>query len=292
MCLERLAQSARARPCVRAARSRTRSRGRARLKFSPTFRAHRAADYSMEPRGWAPVVAAAALGAAAATCVRSQSSSSDGSAGQGTASTAARQRWKKLAVSMSKERVALHEAAALASPRWSELVNDVLQSSRDGALGAEHAALMRAAGAEDARLEQKGFRKGDTLVVVDMQNDFVPGAAGGGRLGTSEGQQISPLICEMIAAAAASGAKVVATRDYHPRSHCSFDANGGPFPVHCVQGCTGSQFFPPIAEALNQARKESASATSRFSSRFHEPAFLTLFSHQPSLHLSRSVSAE
>jgi len=157
---------------------------------------------------------------------------------------------------MSKERAAFRKAAASASPRWRELVATEMLGSKWGRLGEEHRALMLAAGGEEVELEQQEFRKGDVLVVVDMQNDFIPGAKGGGRLGTSEGKQISPLICDLIAAAAASGARIVATRDYHPRSHFSFDANGGCLPVHCVQGCPGSHFFPPIAEALDRARKE------------------------------------
>lgn len=213
------------------------------------------------PAGWGPVAAAAALGAAAATCLRPAESEPADSSSPPTAplprsgSSAAQQRWKKLA-SMSKERAALRKAAASASPRWRELVATEMLGSKWGRLGEEHRALMLAADGEEVELEEQGFRKGDVLVVVDMQNDFIPGAEGGGRLGTSEGKQISPLICDLIAAAAAGGARVVATRDYHPRSHCSFDANGGPFPVHCVQGCPGSHFFPPIAEALDRARKE------------------------------------
>jgi nicotinamidase/pyrazinamidase len=29
---------------------------------------------------------------------------------------------------------------------------------------------------------------------------------------------------------------VVVTQDYHPLNHCSFDCNGGPWPMHCVAG--------------------------------------------------------
>ena len=224
----------------------------------------RESSWMEPPSGWGPVVAAAALGAGVATCLRPAASEPDGSSSDSSppsplrrsgGSAAAQQRWKKLA-SMSKERAAFRKAAASASPRWRELVATEMLDSKWGRLGEEHRALVLAAGGEEVELEQQEFREGDVLVVVDMQNDFIPGAKGGGRLGTSEGKQISPLICDLIAAAAASGARIVATRDYHPRSHFSFDANGGCLPVHCVQGCPGSHFFPPIAEALDRARKE------------------------------------
>ena len=224
----------------------------------------RESSWMEPPSGWGPVVAAAALGAGVATCLRPAASEPDESSSDSSppsplrrsgGSAAAQQRWKKLA-SMSKERAAFRKVAASASPRWRELVATEMLGSKWGRLGEEHRALMLAAGGEEVELKQQEFRKGDVLVVVDMQNDFIPGAKGGGRLGTSEGKQISPLICDLIAAAAASGARIVATRDYHPRSHFSFDANGGCLPVHCVQGCPGSHFFPPIAEALDRARKE------------------------------------
>jgi nicotinamidase/pyrazinamidase len=117
---------------------------------------------------------------------------------------------------------------------------------------------MVAAGAELSKLsdQDRDFRPGDVLVVVDMQKDFVPHVPGHSKAGTAGGQEIVPLVCKMIAAAAAAGSKVVATRDYHPKSHCSFVENGGHFPSHCVQGSGGSQFEAHIAAALNEARTQ------------------------------------
>jgi nicotinamidase/pyrazinamidase len=42
----------------------------------------------------------------------------------------------------------------------------------------------------------------------------------------------------------------VATRDWHPADHCSFKAQGGIWPPHCVAGTDGAAFHP----ALDQAR--------------------------------------
>ena len=81
------------------------------------------------------------------------------------------------------------------------------------------------------------------LVIVDFQNDFTPG----GALAVTEGDQIAG----RINALAASGDYdlVVATRDWHPADHSSFQAQGGPWPVHCVAGSPGAQFHPALDEA-------------------------------------------
>lgn len=94
----------------------------------------------------------------------------------------------------------------------------------------------------------------DALLVIDMQNDFVPYDAqhnpNGGSFGVAEGQKCIKPIVAMINHAASLGATVVATRDYHPVDHCSFITEGGPFPQHCVQGTEGSKLLPAIANAL------------------------------------------
>src|SRR5436305_7324214 len=84
---------------------------------------------------------------------------------------------------------------------------------------------------------------GEALLIIDFQNDFTPG----GALAVDEGDQIADRINEL----AASGRYelVIATRDWHPANHNSFAAQGGPWPVHCVQDSPGAEFHP----ALNQA---------------------------------------
>jgi nicotinamidase-related amidase len=96
--------------------------------------------------------------------------------------------------------------------------------------------------------------KGDAVVVIDMQADFVPADASsnpsGGRFGVAEGGNIVAPIVRLINEAVAKGVAVVATRDYHPVDHVSFISEGGPFPAHCVQGTKGSYFLEKIAGAL------------------------------------------
>jgi nicotinamidase-related amidase len=82
------------------------------------------------------------------------------------------------------------------------------------------------------------------LIVVDYQNDF---AAPDGALSVPEGDTIA----ERINALARSGEYdlVVATRDWHPAGHGSFAAQGGPWPVHCVQDTDGAQLHPALDAA-------------------------------------------
>jgi nicotinamidase-related amidase len=86
----------------------------------------------------------------------------------------------------------------------------------------------------------------DTLVVVDMQHDFLPG----GAFGVDEGDAVIEGICALITKFHDAGATVIATKDFHPTDHCSFNTHGGPFPPHCIMGSRGSLIHPRIATTL------------------------------------------
>jgi len=75
----------------------------------------------------------------------------------------------------------------------------------------------------------------EALVIVDYQNDFLPG----GALAVPEGDLIADHLNEL--AQDPRFELVVATRDWHPPDHGSFAENGGPWPVHCVQGTPGAE---------------------------------------------------
>lgn len=93
-----------------------------------------------------------------------------------------------------------------------------------------------------------------TLIVVDMQNDFVPG----GALAVPGGDEIVPVINEM----QGGFDLIVATQDWHPPGHKSFASSHSgqkPFdmidlhgleqtlwPDHCVQGTVGAEFHPDL----------------------------------------------
>ena len=86
------------------------------------------------------------------------------------------------------------------------------------------------------------LRKGDALLIVDVQNDFCPG----GALPIAEGDAVVPILNTMIAAARAAGVPVYASRDWHPADHLSFAPEGGPWPPHCVQDTDGAAFHSDL----------------------------------------------
>jgi nicotinamidase/pyrazinamidase len=88
------------------------------------------------------------------------------------------------------------------------------------------------------------------LIVVDVQNDFIPG----GALAVAKGDEVVPIANRL----AARFENVVLTQDWHPRGHASFASSHPgkkPFetvelsygtqvlwPDHCVQGTPGAAF--------------------------------------------------
>lgn len=83
---------------------------------------------------------------------------------------------------------------------------------------------------------------GDALIVVDVQNDFLPG----GALAVPHGDEVVAVLNRYIERFARTGLPVVATRDWHPRDHCSFVERKGPWPPHCVANTQGAQFAPGL----------------------------------------------
>lgn len=80
-----------------------------------------------------------------------------------------------------------------------------------------------------------------TLIVVDMQNDFIDGS-----LGTPEAQKIVPAVRQKIAAYAANGNEIIFTRDTHTTDYLH-TPEGRMLPVvHCVKDTHGWQ----IADGL------------------------------------------
>jgi len=80
------------------------------------------------------------------------------------------------------------------------------------------------------------------LLVVDMQVDFCEG----GALPVEGCLKIIPTINELIKLFRSAGARVIASRDWHPPNHISFRERGGPWPPHCVRGTRGAEFHPNL----------------------------------------------
>jgi nicotinamidase/pyrazinamidase len=94
----------------------------------------------------------------------------------------------------------------------------------------------------------------DALLVIDVQNDFMPG----GALAVADGDAVVPIINAL----AAKFDHVILTQDWHPTTHISFatthadknpyeiiQAPYGPqtlWPEHCLQHTDGAAFHPAI----------------------------------------------
>ena len=92
------------------------------------------------------------------------------------------------------------------------------------------------------------------LILIDIQNDFLPG----GALAVREGDKVISVANRL----QAYFDRVIATQDWHPETHESFAANhvgrqigevinlhGLPqvlWPVHCVKGSSGAELAPSL----------------------------------------------
>ena len=109
------------------------------------------------------------------------------------------------------------------------------------------------------------LQTGDALIAVDVQNDFLPG----GSLAVPEGDAVVPALNRYLAAFGARALPVFATRDWHPPNHCSFNAQGGIWPPHCVAATRGAEFasglaLPETAVIISKATTPAADAYSGF----------------------------
>ena len=106
---------------------------------------------------------------------------------------------------------------------------------------------------------------GDALLIVDAQNDFLPG----GALAVPGGDAVVPALNAYIALCDRRGLAIFATRDWHPENHCSFTARGGPWPPHCIAFSRGAAFasdlqLPCSAGIVSKARSPEQDAYSGF----------------------------
>ncbi|AOM40226.1 bifunctional nicotinamidase/pyrazinamidase [Xenorhabdus hominickii] len=101
------------------------------------------------------------------------------------------------------------------------------------------------------------------LLLIDLQNDFCTG----GALAVKESDTVIKIANEVITLCQENDIPVIATQDWHPANHLSFAENSGQnigelgelngipqvwWPVHCVQGQLGAEFYPELNQATIQ----------------------------------------
>jgi nicotinamidase/pyrazinamidase len=106
---------------------------------------------------------------------------------------------------------------------------------------------------------------GDALILVDVQNDFLPG----GSLAVPNGDEIIPILNRYLTLFHTHGLPIFATCDWHPPDHCSFAQQGGPWPPHCVAGTPGAAFpdsleLPIDTHIISKATSREKDAYSGF----------------------------
>ena len=120
------------------------------------------------------------------------------------------------------------------------------------------------------------------LILVDLQNDFMPG----GALAVPQGDEVIPLADEL----QHRFDIVVATKDWHPPDHGSFAENHKGkkpgdrimldgieqilWPVHCVQNTHGAEFAPSfetsrIAHVFHKGTERNIDSYSTFFDNMH-----------------------
>ena len=122
----------------------------------------------------------------------------------------------------------------------------------------------------------------NALIIVDLQNDFLPG----GALPVPHGDEVIPVANEL----QSRFDLVVATKDWHPPDHGSFAANHPGkkpgdrvildgieqilWPVHCVQNTYGAEFAPAfdtsrIAQVFHKGVERNIDSYSTFFDNAH-----------------------
>ena len=110
-----------------------------------------------------------------------------------------------------------------------------------------------------------GITKSSALIIVDVQNDFLPG----GALPVPNGDQVIVPLNNYIRVFRERNLPIIATRDWHPENHISFKNRGGPWPPHCIKNTWGAEFpkelmLPSDVIIISKAFKEDEEAYSGF----------------------------
>lgn len=87
-----------------------------------------------------------------------------------------------------------------------------------------------------------------TLIIVDLQKDFYDPK---GSLYVNGAEALPSRIASIVP----GYDNVFLTLDWHPLNHCSFKANGGPWPVHCLMYSWGASLPDEVLGAIDITRQ-------------------------------------
>ena len=108
-------------------------------------------------------------------------------------------------------------------------------------------------------------RRGDALVMVDLQRDYLPG----GVLEVPHGDQVIEALNRHATQFDKLGLPVFVARDWHPVNHASFQELGGHWPPHCMAGTHGAELpqslhLPASAQVLSKGVQPESDGRSAF----------------------------
>lgn len=90
------------------------------------------------------------------------------------------------------------------------------------------------------------------LLIVDPQIDFISGT-----LPVPGAVEAMDALAGYVREHDGEWAEKVVTNDWHPVGHCSFQSNGGEWPVHCLQYSEGAAVYRPLLDALYATEGET-----------------------------------
>lgn len=100
------------------------------------------------------------------------------------------------------------------------------------------------------------MKKKKLLLVIDAQADFI--------FGTLKVQNALPkmkALASFLYEHCEDYVVKVCTLDWHPPGHCSFDTNGGIWPVHCLAYGAGAGIYVPLLQAVYAIKGETVFLT-------------------------------
>lgn len=85
------------------------------------------------------------------------------------------------------------------------------------------------------------------LALIDCQKDFIDGTMG---VGLEKWNPAKASILELMEKE--NYDSFIITQDWHPANHCSFNAEGGPWPSHCVAMTEGAYVDEDLINAISK----------------------------------------